>query len=150
MIETLTLITLCLLYLIFFRPGKTPKLENPLVIERIGFYRITLAPQLNLAQPFIEAIAKRMGAANDVTVSGVACVFEVRDKHIVPKGFDYYVLTIMQRNGTLCFEAAPPLTGNQVEADNGHETVHSLVSIVQQVAAEQGINVSLQKRMNTK
>lgn len=52
MIETLTIITLSVLFLIFFRPGKTPPLDNPMVIERPGKYHVTLAPQLNLAQPF--------------------------------------------------------------------------------------------------
>ena len=60
MIETLTLITLCVLFLIFFRPGKTPPLESQLVIERPGQYKITLVPQLNLAQRFIEALIVRL------------------------------------------------------------------------------------------
>ncbi len=142
MIETLTITSLCLLYLIFFRPGKTPKLENPLVIERTGLYRITLAPQLNLAQPFIEVIAKRLRDAHAVPVGETACVFEVRDKHVAPKGFDYYVLTIKQQNGLLCFEVAPPQTVIQGVMDKTHETIHPLAIHVQEVAAELGISVS--------
>jgi hypothetical protein len=149
MIETVTIITLCFLLLNYFRPGKTPKLENPLVIERTGLYRITLAPQLNLAQPFIEEIAKRIRGANGMTAGEIACIFEVRDKHVASKGYDHYVLTITQQNGMLYFEAAPPVAGNQAEADAGHESFHSLIDIVQKVAAEQSINVGLQTRMNT-
>ena len=63
MIEFTTIVTLAILFLIFFRPGKTPPLENPLVIERPGQYHMTLAPQLNLAQPFIEEVASRLGSA---------------------------------------------------------------------------------------
>lgn len=49
MMETLILITLPLLFLIYFRPGKTPPLDNPLVINRTGRHQSTLSPQLNLA-----------------------------------------------------------------------------------------------------
>jgi hypothetical protein len=141
MIETVTIITVCLLLLNYFRPGKTPKLENPLVIERTGLYRISMAPQLNLAQPFIEEIAKRMRDANMMPTGETACVFEVRDKHVVPKGLDCYVLTIKQQNGLLCFEAAPSVAGNQAKADGSHDSFFPLIDIVQQVAAEQGISV---------
>lgn len=143
MIETVTIITLCFLYLIFFRPGKTPKLENPLVIERTGLYRITMAPQLNLAQPFIEAIATRMREVSVMPTGEMASVFAVRDKQVVPKGADYYVLTIMLSNGMLCFEAASPQIEKEDVVDRGHETDRPLASLVQAVAAEQGINVSL-------
>ncbi len=143
MIETVTIITLCFLYLIFFRPGKTPKLENPLVIERTGLYRITMAPQLNLAQPFIEAIATRMRDGSVMPTGEVASVFAVRDKQVVPTGADYYVLTIILSNGMLCFEAASPLTVTQGVMDKGCEVVHPLVNIVQQVATENGINITL-------
>lgn len=150
MIETLTLITLCVLYLVFFRPGKTPLLENPLVIERIGLYRIALAPQLNLAQPFIEAIAKHIKAANTVLAEGVKCSFAVRDKHVVLRGCDYYLLTIMQRDGMLYFEATAPLS--QSKFDSGREggkaidnsVIASWIDAVQEVAAGQGINIEFQ------
>jgi hypothetical protein len=65
MIETMTLITLSLLFLIYFRPGKTPLLDNPLVINRTGRYQATLAPQTNLAQPFIETIAEQFWSVSE-------------------------------------------------------------------------------------
>lgn len=143
MIETVTIITLCFLYLIFFRPGKTPKLENPLVIERTGLYRITMAPQLNLAQPFIEAIATRMRDGSVMPTGEMASVFAVRDKQVVPKGADYYVLTIMLSNGMLCFEAASPQIEKEDVVDRGHETDRPLVELAQAVATENGINITL-------
>lgn len=106
MIETATLITLCMLYLIFFRPGKTPPLENPLVIERAGRYHITLAPKLNLAQPFIEEIARQVGALN--AASSATLFFAVHDKQVTAHGKDFYLLAVTQRNGMLYFQADRP------------------------------------------
>lgn len=105
MIETLTLITMATLFLIFFRPGKTPPLENPLVINRLGHYQITLAPQLNLAQPLVEAIAKQLGKPADHTQSSSTQCFEVRDKEVTAHGSDAYLLAITQRNGMFYFQA---------------------------------------------
>jgi len=119
MIETATLITLCMLFLIFFRPGKTPPLENPLVIERAGKYHITLAPQLNLAQPYIEAIAREIEASNDATCSSVTQYIEVQDKQVTAHGKDFYLLAVTQRNGMLYFQTARPAdnqSGSQLSA----------------------------------
>lgn len=110
MIETVTLITLCMLYLIFFRPGKTPALENPLVIERHNQYHLTLAPQLNLAQPFIEAVAGRIAASVDAPKNSGTCFFEVRDKQVAEHGYDFYLLAVTQREGMLYIQAARPVS----------------------------------------
>jgi hypothetical protein len=117
MIETLTIITLAILWLIFFRPGKTPPLESQLKIERPGRYQIVLAPKLNLAQPFLEAIAKRF-TAQDSTLNGDMQCFAVRDKHVSAHGSEVYLLAISARNGMLYFQGTPPLsddTGNYLE-----------------------------------
>ena len=110
MIEFTTIVTLCVLYLIFFRPGKTPPLENPLVIERAGQYQLTLAPHLNLAQPFIEAIASRIGASDEGKPDSATQFFEVRDKQVKTHGFDFYLLAITRRSGMLYFQAVRPLS----------------------------------------
>ncbi len=108
MIEFTTIVTLAILFLIFFRPGKTPPLENPLVIERPGQYHMTLAPKLNLAQPFVEEVASRLGSAALPDCDTV--FFEVRDKQVTAHGFDSYLLAISKRNGMLLFQAARPLS----------------------------------------
>ncbi len=105
MIETLTIITLCMIYLIFFRPGKTPPLENPLVIERAGKYHITFAPQLNLAQGFIEEVAARVDHGLG---DSAAHYFTVRDKQIQAHGAEHYLLALTRRNGMLYFQAIGP------------------------------------------
>jgi hypothetical protein len=121
MIETLTIITLSVLFLIFFRPGKTPPLDNPLVIERPGQYHMTLAPQLNLAQPFIEAVASQIDTSGNSTQSSATQCFEVRDNQVTAHGHDCYLLAITQRNGILYFQAASPLTGDR----NSHRKIIS-------------------------
>lgn len=110
MVESATLLTLCMLYLIFFRPGKTPPLENPLVIERPGQYHMTLAAKLNLAQPFIEALVKQIGPAGDVALSSETKFFEVRDKQVKSHGFNFYLLAVTLRDGMLYFQAARPVS----------------------------------------
>ena len=108
MIETLTIITLCILYLVFFRPGKTPPLSNPLVINRPGKYHVTLAPHLNLAQPFVEAIAQKLLESSDRSGNSNTLFFEAKDKHATAHGHDSYLLAITQRDGLLLFQASAP------------------------------------------
>ena len=108
MLETLTLITLSVLFLIFFRPGKTPPLDSPLNIERPGQYQMTLAPQINLAQPFIEAVAAHLSSLKDIAQNSATQFFEVRDKQVTAHGHDCYLLAITLRDGLLYFQAVGP------------------------------------------
>ena len=125
MIETATLITLCMLYLIFFRPGKTPPLENPLVIERAGQYHLTPQPRLNLAQPFIEAIIVQLGTLSAQNTASQ--FFEVRDKQVIAHGYDFYLLAITRRNGLWFFQAVRPVTA---EPSDQFKTVSEFASAV--------------------
>ena len=113
MIEFTTITVICILLLLYFRPGKTPPLDNPLVIERAGQYHVTLAAQLNLAQPLIEAIAGKLQADNTAKSNDIPQYFEVRDKHAKAHGADYYLLAITPRNGMLYFQAISPQLQNQ-------------------------------------
>jgi len=116
MIETITLITLCVLYLVFFRPGKTPPLSNPLVINRPGKYHVTLAPHLNLAQPYVEAVAQQLMASSERSGDSSTQFFKVTDKHVTSHGHDTYLLAITQRNGILIFQAvAPSIEGDPIQ-----------------------------------
>jgi hypothetical protein len=92
--------------LIIFGKGKLLPSEKMLVIERKGQYRMVLAPGLNLAQPFIEAIAKQVspdGSGHD----GLSLCFEVRDKHVATRKQPSYLLEISMRDGVLHFETKP-------------------------------------------
>lgn len=108
MIETLTIITLSVLFLIFFRPGKTLPSDNTLVIERPGQHHMTLAPQLNLAQPLLEAISKEIRAWVQKQENFATQCFEVRDKQVTAHGQNFYLLAITGRNGMLYFQAIAP------------------------------------------
>lgn len=142
MIETLTLITISILLLIYFRPGKTPKLDNPLVINRTGRYQATLAPQLNLAQPFIEAIAEQLGSISDTKQDIASQIFEVYDKQVTSHGQKFYLLAISQRDGMLYFDASSP----QHHTRNEYSTLpvkagQHIAASVQQVAMRRGITI---------
>jgi hypothetical protein len=156
MIETITLVTLCMLFLIFFRPGKTPPLEKSLVIERPGQYHLTLAPQLNLAQTFLETLAGRILASAPQNTG--THFFEVRDKQVVARGFDCYLLAITAREGRLYIQAVSPSEGGQgnylqtisecahvvlarIPDDEAHASGEGIVREVQSVAAQCGIQV---------
>jgi hypothetical protein len=115
MIEFTTLITLAILFLIFFRPGKTPPLESPLVIESPGLYHVTLAPQLNLAQPFIEKVIGRIGEQDEQAADCETEFFEVRDRNVKAHGQDFYLLAVSRRNGMLYFQAAHPSSADPAE-----------------------------------
>ncbi len=158
MIEFTTLITLSILYLIFFRPGKTPPLENPLVIERPGQYHMTLAPHLNLAQPFIEEVVSRIGSSGETAPDSETKFFEVRDKHVTSHGFDFYLLAVTRRSGMLFFQAARPLSKDQVghlhtisefskavlarfPEGRDHAPCEEVVSAVQQAAMQRGMQI---------
>jgi len=111
MLETITLIALTLLLMSILRPGKTPPLDNPLVIERPGQYHMTLAPQINLAQPFIEAVAAQIGFSEVSARNSATLYFEVNDNQVTAHGHDCYLLAVTQRNGMLYFQAAGPKAG---------------------------------------
>ena len=113
MLETITLITLSLVLMSILRPGKTPPLDNPLVIERLGKYHMTLAPQINLAQPFIEAVAQQACVPSDSVEHSTTQYFEVRDNQVTAHGHDCYLLAITLRNGMMYFQATSPLVGDQ-------------------------------------
>ncbi len=108
MIETLTLITLSVIALILFRPGKTPPLENPLTINRVGQFHAVLAPRINLAQPLLENIAHRVSA--DLRKNNTSPLyFKVEDKEVKSHGQPFYLLAATLRDGVLYFQAASPV-----------------------------------------
>jgi hypothetical protein len=108
MIETLTLITLCTIALILFRPGKTPPLESPLTINRVGQFHAVLAPRINLAQPLLEDISRHL--TEDVRQGGNTppLYFRVEDREVKAHGQDYFLLAASLRDGVLYFQATAP------------------------------------------
>jgi hypothetical protein len=109
MLETLTIITLSVLFLIFFRPGKTEPLNSPLVINRGGQFHAVLAPMLNLAQPLLENISRHLGAQDRQSGNTEPHYFKVSDKEVKAHGKDFYLLAVTLRDGMLYFQAIAPL-----------------------------------------
>jgi hypothetical protein len=73
-----------------------------------------LAPGLNLAQAFIEALAKQISLNEESSKKDSELNFRVRDKNISSTKQPFYLLGISMKNGILCFEAriAPPNSPN--------------------------------------
>jgi hypothetical protein len=108
MIETLTIITLSVLALIFFRPGKTEPLKNPLVINRGGQFHAVLAPMLNLSQPLLENVSRQLGEQERKSGNSEPLYFMVSDKEVKAHGDKFYLLAATLRDGVLYFQAVAP------------------------------------------
>lgn len=106
--ESLLLLTIVTLVILTIRRGKPVILDNPVIIERAGQYHITLAPQLNRAQNFIEQIVKQC-APSITRQSGITTqFFEVTDPKVFAQGKNFYLLAITVRGGVLYFQAINP------------------------------------------
>ena len=112
MLETLTVITLLTLFMLFFRPGKTEPLKSPLVINRNGQFHAVLAPMLNLAQPLLEDISGNFGEPDRKNGDSRTRYYKVTDKEVRAHGKDHYLLAVSLHGGELYFQAASPQDGN--------------------------------------
>ena len=127
--------TLIVIVLFVIGRGRIQPSEKTLVIERPGQYSMVLEPGLNLAQPFIETVAKRLAAVGAPGQENQQLRFEVCDKEVATKQRPVYLLSISWRNGALHFEAlstqeaalhaATAPVGNGW-AGNVEEAVHSV------------------------
>lgn len=106
MVESFLLLCLVTVVILTIRRGKPVILDNPVIIQRSGQYHITLAPQLNRAQTFIENIAKQLPLASSNEFS--TQYFEIRDPKVFAQGEDFYLLAAALRGGTLYFQAINP------------------------------------------
>ena len=106
--ESLLLITLITLVVLTIRRNKPVVLDNPVIIQRPGQYHITLAPQLNRAQNFIEQIAKLFAQLTSPKGDLATQYFEVFDPKVFAKGENCYLLAITLRGGMLYFQAVNP------------------------------------------
>lgn len=101
--------------LIIVGRGKLQPSEKQLFIERAGQYRMVLAPGLNLAQPFIEQLAKQIAAQEHA--DGWSCRFEIRDRQVATAKQPAYLLEVSKSDGTLQFEAKYPQSESNAVAD---------------------------------
>ncbi len=159
MIETLTLITLTVIALIVFRPGKTEPLDSPLVINRVGQFRAVLAPKLNLAQPFLESVSEKLADKDRESGNTAPHYYKVSDPEVRSHGKDYYLLAATLRDGVLYFQAARPddtrsdletirafsaaeLSGHPGAPPRSERAENALSTAIQASAAQRGAGVT--------
>lgn len=111
MIELTLLTILTILVVLTLRHVKPPVLEHPLVIQRVGQYHITLAPQLNGAQTLMEHIAKEFAVFRPVQGECDTQFFSVNDPQLFGNKDQFYLLAVSLRGNLLYFQviAPPPL-----------------------------------------
>lgn len=107
--ELLLLTTIITLVVLTIRRGKPVILDNPVIIHRPGKYHITLAPQLNRAQTFIEAIVQQVGDMAQTASDSATQYFAVHDEKVFASGEKLYLLAVASRGGMLYFQAINPL-----------------------------------------
>lgn len=129
--ESLLLLTIITLIVITIRRARPVILENPVIIQRPGQYHITLAPQLNRAQTFIEQIAKQYIQSHPSERDLPTQYFEVRDPKVFSRGQSSYLLAIASRGGVLYFQAVNPKP-KQHAADSHYKTLHEFSESVLQ------------------
>jgi hypothetical protein len=110
--ESLLLITIITLVVLTIRRARPVVLENPVIIQRPGQYHITLAPQLNRAQIFIEQIAGQFSKTHSPQGDISSQYFEVRDPKVFARGESCYLLAATLRDGLLYFQAINPLASH--------------------------------------
>jgi hypothetical protein len=153
MIETLTIITLSILALIIFRPGKTEPLDNPLVINRIGQFHAVLAPKINLAQPFLENVSRHLGEQERQSGNTQPLYLKVSDREVKAHGQDFYLLAATLRDGVLYFQATAPDNNRSdldtlrafSEAELSH---HPASTVVHSDMAENALSAAIQAAAN--
>jgi hypothetical protein len=94
--------------LVIIGRGKILPSEKTITIDRNGRYKMELAPGLNLAQPFIEAIAEQISLREDINENGMLS-FKVQDKNIASRKQPFYLLQVSMQNRYLSFNARPVL-----------------------------------------
>lgn len=108
MVELFLLTLLVTLIVLIIRCGKPERLDNPIIIQCPGQYHITLAPQLDRAQTFIEQIAARFALPHPTQGELPSQFFEVRDPGALAREGSCYLLAAAYRGGLLYFQAIDP------------------------------------------
>lgn len=130
--ESLLLLTIITLIVITIRRARPVILENPVNIHRPGQYHITLAPQLNRVQTFVEQIAKQFIQLHHPKGDLPTQYFEVRDPKVFSKGQKSYLLAISLRGGELYFQAANPKSSNHESSGSHYKTLREFSESVLQ------------------
>jgi hypothetical protein len=107
-VELFLLVVLIGLVVLVIRGGKTTELDKPLIIQSPSRYHITLAPQLERAQTFIEQITDQFAQSHPLQQDLPGQFFEVRDPDVPDQQGNCYLLAVSYRGGLLYFQAINP------------------------------------------
>lgn len=107
-VELFLLVLLIGLVVLVIRGGKPKVLDDPLIIQSPGRYHITLAPQLDRAQTFIEQIAGQFARSHPPQGELPSRFFAVRDPDVLAQEGEFYLLAAAYRGGLLYFQAINP------------------------------------------
>lgn len=129
MAELFFLILLVSFVVVAIRRGKPVILDTPVIISRAGKYHITLAPQLNRAQSFIEQIAAQLARLEPPLLSSDSVFFSVRDAKICPASEPLYLLAVTVRGGVSYFQAILPQPLLR-DRDSHYQTVSEFAAAV--------------------
>lgn len=110
MFEAFFLAALVVVVVLAIRGNKVIVLDNPVIIQRVGCYHATLAPQLAHAQNFIGQIAGLWIEAGNESRDLATQYFEIHDANMSVAG--HYLLAVALRAGILYFQAILPVAGN--------------------------------------
>ena len=108
MYELFILALLVTVVVLSLRRGKPVAIDHPLVIQRPGQYHITLAPQLEGAQAFIEWIAAQFALLHPPQGELPSAYFSVPDPSVSAQEGGFYLLAAAYRGGVLYFQAIIP------------------------------------------
>lgn len=127
----LTLLTCIVVVVVLaIRRGQPVVLEHPLIVDRVGKYHATLAPQLNQAQTLVAKIHACFAASGESTPDAMSSFWQVTDASI--NAGQPYLLAIAGRGGKLYFQAILPTP--LLRDQDSH--LHTIQAFSEQVLAE--------------
>ncbi len=142
MFELTLLTVLGVIVVLAVRRGKPVILDKPLIINRVGKFHATLAPQLNLAQGLIEQVHAQLVANGQVAGESDVLCYQVQDANVCRSAPGFYLLAVSLRQGVLYFQAILPQPLIR-DADSHAATVQAFA---QQVMCELPPPVDVQAR----
>lgn len=134
MLETILAVSsLIALIILMRRASRQVVLPNPVLVQRDGDYSAVLAPNLNTAQPLIESFMHTLRSqlnvmTLDASRNSATLYFEIRDKHTIAHGHEFYLLAITLRDGMLYFQAVSPRDLINGDDDSHLKTVQETAS----------------------
>lgn len=129
MAELFLICMIVALVVLTIRSGRPVILDTPVIISRPGKYHITLAPQLNRAQNFIEQVATQLANLQPPITASHSVFFSVHDTRVCTTGAQCYLLAVSARGGLWYFQAILPQPLLH-DRDSHYKTVSEFTAVV--------------------